>query len=88
MILLDETSIYHVEYGSFINHADERGIDLDSTDVFFKTARISVPPPHKVRIKYGFMQAQYTCFRSEKYMLLQVRFLRIVSIEVQEFAEG
>ena len=50
MILPDRTSIYHVEYGSFINHTDERGFDLDCTDVFFKTARISVPTPHKVNL--------------------------------------
>ena len=72
MILPDRTSIYHVEYGSFINHTDERGIDLDCTDVFFKTARISVPPPHKVHIKSEFMQSQCTCFRSGKCVLLQV----------------
>ena len=32
----------------------ERGLDLDCTDVFFKTARISVPAPNKVRISYDY----------------------------------
>ena len=50
--ILDTTSIWLIY--------DERGFDLDCTDVFLKTARISVPPPHKVHIKSEFMQSQCT----------------------------
>ena len=37
----------------------ERGLDLDCTDVFFKTARISVPAPNKVRISYDYYKHKY-----------------------------
>ena len=37
----------------------ERGLDLDCTDVFFKTARISVPAPNKVRISYDYYKHKF-----------------------------
>ena len=61
--MLDTTSICHIEYSSFMCDTDERGFDLDCTDVFLKTARISVQPDplHKVHIKSEFMQSRSRC---------------------------
>ena len=45
-----KTSISHVEYSSFMFHT-ERGIDPDCTDVFLKTAPISMQLSlHKIHL--------------------------------------
>ena len=41
--MLDTTSICHIEYSSFMFDTDERGFDLDCTDVF------SVQPPPYIK---------------------------------------
>ena len=46
----------------------ERGLDLDCTDVFFKTARISVPAPNKVRISYDYYKHKYLTLILSKFI--------------------